>query len=323
MRWVMSASAFEAQLPLTLGETNFTKLGTRYVGKVRDTYAENDRLLIVTTDRLSAFDRVLTTLPFKGDMLNTLSHFWFQHTADIVKNHVIDLVDPAALVARLTQPVLVEVVVRGALTGSLWRAYQQGFDPHGLRLPPDLKKDVKFERPLVTPSTKAPVGEHDEPLTDDAVVKRQLVDAKTWSEIKEKAIALFEAGQRHAAKQGLILVDTKYEFGLLKGELLLIDEMHTPDSSRYWVAAEYDTRLKAGQPQKMLDKENLRQWLLTERKFNGHGEVPTIPDEIRCSLAEQYAEAWHWIIGRPFAAAAGNTLERLVKNLKASGFSVD
>jgi phosphoribosylaminoimidazole-succinocarboxamide synthase len=317
----MDDADFRRQLKSTLQGTHFTKLGTRYAGKVRDTYASGDRLLIVTTDRLSAFDRVLTTLPFKGDMLSSLSHFWFQKTADIVKNHVIDLVDPAVLVARLTRPILVEVVIRGALTGSLWRDYEKGIDAHALKLEPGLLKDMLFEKPILTPSTKAPVGQHDLPLSEHDIVKSGLVDAKRLDEIKDKAFALFEAGQQHARARGLILVDTKYEFGLLNDQLIVIDEMHTPDSSRYWVAAEYQQRFAAGQSQKMLDKENLRQWLLTERQFSGHGDAPEIPDAIRCSLSAQYCEAWEWIVGKPFAGTVGDTHQRIVQNLEQAGFS--
>ncbi len=315
----MSLSIFEAQLPFTLASTNFSSLGTRYVGKVRDTYASDNRLILVTTDRLSAFDRVLTTLPFKGDMLSTLAHFWFKKTEHIAKNHVVELVDPAVLIAHRTQPLAVEVVVRGALTGSLWRDYQAGNDAHHIALPPGLRKDSLFERPLITPSTKAPVGLHDEPMADADVVKRGIADTKRWSEVKEKALALFAEGQRHAASRGLILVDTKYEFGLFKDTLLVIDEMHTPDSSRYWVKSEYAQRFAQGVPQKMLDKENLRQWLLEEKNFSGHGEAPSIPDSFRCTLAASYLEAWEWIVGQPMSLKAGSTEARLRHNLSAAG----
>jgi phosphoribosylaminoimidazole-succinocarboxamide synthase len=314
----MSAEALRAQLPYTLSSTDFPALGEKYQGKVRDTYRQGDRLVLITTDRLSAFDRVLTTLPFKGDLLNTLAHFWFEQTKHVVKNHVLDVPDPCVIVGRRAEPFRVEFVVRRYLTGSLWREYLAGRDPHGLKLPPGLKKDQRFEWPLVTPSTKAPQGEHDAPLTEAQVIGHGLMSPRNWARAKEAALALFELGQQQAAAQGLILVDTKYEFGLAGDELLVIDELHTPDSSRYWVAEGSEERFKRGEPQVMLDKENLRQWLLTERGFSGHGPAPSIPDEVRVDLAAKYLTAWERITGRRFDAQVGDVRARLEKNLKAA-----
>jgi phosphoribosylaminoimidazole-succinocarboxamide synthase len=312
----MRAQALAAQLPFTLDATDFPALGEKYQGKVRDTYAKGDRLVLITTDRLSAFDHVLTTLPFKGDLLNTLAHFWFKKTAHVVKNHVLDMPDPCVTVARKAEPYKVEFVVRGYLTGSLWRDYEKGGDPYGLKLSAGLKKDSVFPTPLLTPSTKAPKGEHDLPLSEADVVAKGLLSARDLQEAKEATLALFAAGQAHAKTQGLILVDTKYEFGKVDGKLTLIDEMHTPDSSRFWEEKEYATRYAKGEPQLMLDKENLRQWLINERGFSGHGPLPTIPDDVRVALTEKYLTAYERITGTEFALQPGNVKERLAANLK-------
>lgn len=313
------AAALEAQLPHTLSRTDFPTLGQKYQGKVRDTYRSADRLVLVTTDRLSAFDHVLTTLPFKGDLLNQLAHFWFQKTAHIVKNHVLDMPDPCVIVARVAKAFPIEFVVRGYLTGSLWRDYEAGKDPYGLRLPPGMKKDQAFEHPLLTPSTKAPLGQHDEPLSEADIVARGLLSERELSRAKEAALALFTEGQRLVRSRGLLLVDTKYELGLAGGELIAIDELHTPDSSRYWVAEGSEARFAQGEAQVMLDKENLRQWLIQERGFMGQGPLPTIPDEVRVSLAATYVTAYERITGAPFAMTTGDVTARLTANLRKAG----
>src|SRR3954468_21644209 len=189
----MDANLLQKQLSLTLSATDFPALGDKYRGKVRDTYRKGDRLVLITTDRLSAFDHILTTLPFKGDLLNQLAHFWFQKTAAVVKNHVLDMPDPCVTVARRAQPFAIEFVVRAHLTGSLWRDYEAGRDPYGLGLPKGLKKDQAFERPILTPSTKAPLGAHDEPLSGAQVVERRLASARDWQRASEAALALFAA----------------------------------------------------------------------------------------------------------------------------------
>ncbi len=304
------------QLPHTLKATDFPSLGEKYRGKVRDTYRSGDRLVLITTDRLSAFDHVLTTLPFKGDVLNQLAHFWFKKTAHIVKNHVIDMPDPCVIVGRRADALPIEFVVRGYLTGSLWRDYEAGRDPYLLKLPPGMKRDQKLPGPTLTPSTKAPAGQHDEPISEADVLRRDLVPAKEWQRAKEATFALFAEGQKHAATQGLILVDTKYEFGRTGKELMVIDEMHTPDSSRFWVSAGSAERLAKGEAQVMLDKENLRQWLITERGFSGHGPLPQIPDEVRVSLAATYVSASERITGVPVELKVGDVRERLEANLR-------
>lgn len=314
----VSDQTLHQQLAHTLSKTDFPALGEKYQGKVRDTYRQGDRLVLITTDRLSAFDHVLTTLPFKGDLLNTLASFWFKKTSHVVKNHVLDVPDPCVTVARRAEPFAIEFVVRGYLTGSLWRDYEAGRDPYGLALPAGLKKDSKFPAPILTPSTKAPIGTHDEPLSEAQVLERKLVSARDWQRAKEAALGLFAEGTKQAAAQGLIFVDTKYEFGRIGDELVVIDEMHTPDSSRFWRAEGYEARLSKGEPQVMLDKENLRQWLIQERGFSGHGAPPAIPDDVRVSLSQKYVTAYETITGGAFTPAVGSVAARLEKNLKAA-----
>ncbi|MFZ5472086.1 MAG: phosphoribosylaminoimidazolesuccinocarboxamide synthase [Myxococcota bacterium] len=309
------------QLPHTLAQTHFPSLGERYQGKVRDTYRRGDRLVLITTDRLSAFDHVLTTIPFKGEVLNRLASFWFQKTAHVVKNHVLDVPDPNVTVARRCQPFPVELVVRGYLTGSLWRDLQKGTHlAYGVPLDAAMKKDQAFERPILTPTTKAEYGAHDEPISEKEIVARGLLSERDLAEAKEAALALFSEGQKWARSRGLLLVDTKYELGKAGDELVLIDEIHTPDSSRYWVADEYEARLARGEEQRMLDKENIRQWLIRERGFFGQGKPPPIPDEVRVELAEKYLAAYERITGEALTLKVGEVSARIEKNLRAKGY---
>ena len=307
----MANHALQAQLHWTLRETHLTHLGERYLGKVRDVYRTGKVLVLVTTDRLSAFDRVLTTVPFKGEVLNRLAQFWFERTQHLVPNHLIEVPDPNVMIARPCQPFAVEVVVRGYLTGSLWRDYQKGEAPYGLKLPGGMRKDERFPTPVLTPSTKAPKGEHDAPIAEREVVRSGLASEKDWGQIREYALALFRYGQQWASEHGLILVDTKYEFGVLDGKIHVIDEMHTPDSSRFWSASEYEKRFAAGHEQKMLDKENIRQWLLKERGFAGDGEPPNIPDLVRMDLAQKYLDAYAAITGTTLALKPGPVEPRI------------
>lgn len=317
----MSTAALNQQLALTLRETDFPTLGEKYRGKVRDTYRKADRLTLITSDRLSAFDHILTTIPFKGEILNRLSAFWFEKTKHVVRNHLLDVPDPNVAVARACQPIAVEVVIRGYLTGSLWRDYQKDRrTAYGITFDAGLKKDQKFETALLTPSTKEQYGKHDEPISEAEIVKRGVVTQKEWEEIADKARGLFAAGQQWARSRGLILVDTKYEFGRVGGELVVIDEIHTPDSSRYWMASEYETRFGRGEDQKMLDKENIRQWLIRERNFQGHGTPPLIPDDVRVDLATKYLAAYEQITGTTLALEPGDVNARIARNLKSKEY---
>jgi len=315
----MATDILRKQLAFTLEKTEWPQLGKLYRGKVRDVYVRDNNLVLVSTDRLSAFDKVLTTLPFKGDLLNQLSVFWFQHTQNLVPNHLLDSPDACVSIVKKAVPFSVEFVVRGFLTGSLWRDYAAGNDAYALGLPPGLQKNQRLPNPLLTPSTKATSGEHDLPLPEKDVVASGRMSAKHFAQAKEAALALFEAGQALASQRGLILVDTKYEFGLAEGKLLLIDEIHTPDSSRYWRKESYDERFSQGLPQEMLDKENLRRWLLEEKHYQGDGPIPTIPEDIRLSLAQAYLQAFSTLTGQPMPLHVGNVHARVENHLRQRG----
>lgn len=309
-----------AQIPHVLKGTNFPNLGERYEGKVRDNYTKGDRRILVVTDRLSAFDRIITLIPFKGQVLNQMAQFWFEQTKDICGNHVIEFPDPNVVVAKQCQALPVEMVVRGYITGvtstSAWTHYEKGVRNFcGNELPDGLKKDQKLPEPILTPSTKAEKGDHDESVSREEILERGVISPEQFDEMAEKAMALYKRGVEVAAKQGIILVDTKYEFGVSPdGEIVLIDEIHTPDSSRFWFADEYEERLASGTPQKKIDKEYLREWL-AERGFVGEGEVPEVPDEIKAETARRYIESYELITGQKFEAEVGDVAARLEQNL--------
>ena len=310
----------KAQLPYTLREADFPGLGELYRGKVRDNYSKGDRMVMITTDRLSAFDRVLTTIPFKGELLNRLTTFWFEKTKGVAPNHILDVPDPSVLVVRKLQPLAVEMVVRGYLTGSLWRDFQagKGAKAYGIELPREMRKDQQFETPILTPSTKEDLGKHDQPISSRELVARGTLTRKQWDALARMTLDLFAAGQAWARKRGLILVDTKYEFGVdAKGSLWVIDEIHTADSSRYWIAEGSDERFRRGEDQKMLDKEFFRQWLIRERNYQGEGPLPEIPDEVRAQLAGKYAELVQTLTGEASKLQVGDTRARIEKALKA------
>ncbi|MCP3683031.1 MAG: phosphoribosylaminoimidazolesuccinocarboxamide synthase [bacterium] len=307
------------QIGNALLETDFDYLGDKYKGKVRDTYKKDDKMVIVTTDRISAFDRVLGTIPFKGQVLNQMTAFWFEKTKDDVKNHVIDIPDPNVMVVKKCEPLPIEIVVRGYMTGSMWRSYEKGEEIVWKKLPEGMKKDQKFDEPLLTPSTKADTG-HDMPISREDIVKSVLPEEE-YKKIEEAAIKLFNKGTEMAAKQGLILVDTKYEFGKSGDEYLVVDEIHTPDSSRYWVKEGYEERFEKGEEQQMLDKEYLRQWLIKERNFMGDGAIPELPDEIKIEAAKRYIELFERITGQKFKGTPGLVDDRIRKNLQKRGYT--
>ena len=312
-----------AQLPYTLQGADFPALGEHYRGKVRDNFAKDDRIVMITTDRLSAFDRVLTTVPFKGELLNRLTVFWFEKTKDVAPNHILDVPDPSVLVVRRLQPLSMEMVVRGYLTGSLWRDYQggKGAKAYGIDLPQQMRKDERFPKPILTPSTKEAVGSHDLPISPAELVARGTLTQKQWDETAEMALALFARGQEWARQRGLILVDTKYEFGLdAQGKIWVIDEIHTPDSSRYWIAQGSEERFTRGEDQKMLDKEFFRQWLIKERGYQGDGPLPGIPDEVRAQLAGKYVELVETLTGEAPKLEPGDTRARIQKALRKRGY---
>ena len=316
---MLSNIILKNQLKHTLDKTNF-KIGKKYEGKVRDNYILNGKRIIITTDRISAFDRVLCTIPFKGQVLNQTSAFWFEKTKNIVKNHVINVPDPNVMVVKECNPYPVEMVVRGYITGvtttSAWYNYERGVRNFcGNILPEGLKKNQKLGKPIITPSTKAEHGMHDESISGEEIIKRKLVDEKTYRKMEKAALALFDFGTKLVAKNNLILVDTKYEFGDLYGELVLIDEIHTPDSSRFWIKNTYNELFSRWQEPQKLDKEYVRQWL-AEKGFIGEGKIPAIPDEVKIEAAKRYITAYEMITGKEFNARNGNVLERIEYNLK-------
>lgn len=272
----------------------------------------------ITTDRLSAFDHVIAGIPYKGQVLNQLSAWWFEQTAGIVANHVVSVPDPNVTVAIETVPLPVEVIVRGAITGvtstSLWRRYAAGhriIDGH--RLPDGLRKNMLLPDPIITPTTKPPAGSglHDEPLAPSDVVARGLVDAGLWEQVSAAALALFQLGQQVAADAGLILADTKYEFGLdSAGTLRVIDEIHTPDSSRFWVAATHRSRLAAGAEPESLDKEAVR-LVLAERGYRGDGPPPVLPTEVVAATTARYIDAYERLTSQAFEHGSYPVAERL------------
>jgi len=322
---MLNAAELAAALPDVLERLpSLEGLGPAQSGKVRDAWVlPHGKRLIVTSDRVSAFDRVVGTIPFKGQVLNELSAWWFRHTRDVVDNHLVAVPDPNAMVVRDAEPLPVEVIVRGFLTGvtstSLWTMYDSGVvRPYGLDLPPGMLKNDRLPHPVVTPTTKALAGQHDRPLSSAEVVTSGLVSAELWARVEATALALFAAGQRRAEAAGLLLVDTKYEFGLVRDEagrvtLTLIDEVHTPDSSRYWVRNAWERRTPE-HPPAHLDKELLRQELAA-LGYRGDGPPPPLPDALRVRLAGRYIELFERLTGEAFAARAGSVVARVTSAL--------
>ena len=299
----MHDDVIAAQLDRTLRETHFDDLGTRYSGKVRDTYAVEDALLLVTTDRISAFDFILPqAIPFKGQVLNQIAAYFFERTADVVPNHVIAVPDANLTVATRCEPVPIEFVMRGYLAGHAWREYRAGRRALcGRPLPEGLKQNSPLPAPLLTPATKADEG-HDEDISREDIIRRGILDAVTFDELEAYASALFARGTQIAADRGLILVDTKYEFGRKPdGTYVVIDEVHTPDSSRYFYADSYDDLLERDAPQRQLSKEFVREWLM-DHGFQGQPgqHLPDLPDAFRIDVSRRYIELFETVTGRPF-----------------------
>ena len=282
------------------------RLGDRRDGKVRVSYELPDRRrLFVTTDRLSAFDRIIAGVPYKGQVLNQLSWWWFEHSRDIVANHALATPDPNVLVATAAIPLTVEVIVRGYITGvtdtALWTRYAAGERTiYGYPFPDGLRKNTPLPEPIITPTTKGGAGSHDEPLSSAEVVARGLVDAGLWAAVESAALAVFERGARRGLEVGLILADTKFEFGVdADGELLLIDEALTPDSSRWWVAETYDERLAAGTEPESLDKEVVRR-ALADAGYTGDGPIPKLSAEVWAATSARYIDAYERLTATTF-----------------------
>jgi phosphoribosylaminoimidazole-succinocarboxamide synthase len=293
---------------------NFENQNHVYHGKVRDVYTVGETLVVIATDRISAFDHILPkAIPHKGAVLNGIASYFLQATTDIVPNWLIATPDPNVSIGKKCEPVRIEMVVRGYLAGHAAREYNAGKRILcGVVLPDGLKENDKLPAPIITPSTKAVEG-HDEDISREDILSRSLVEKSVYETMEKYTYALFERGQKMANERGLILVDTKYEFGILNGEVVLIDEIHTPDSSRYFYLEGYDEKQKTGAPQKQLSKEFVRQWLI-ENGFQGKDgqAMPEMPDEFVDTITNRYIELYEIITGKTFVKAVGNnTLQRV------------
>ena len=310
----------KTNLKNTVTKTDLEGFNLIHSGKVRDTYEKDGKYILVTTDRQSAFDRILASVPFKGAVLNLFSAFWFDQTKGIVDNHLIATPDPNVAVVKKLKIFPVEVVVRGYITGttdtSAWMNYKNGERLFcGVQLEEGLKKNQKFDTPIITPTTKA--EDHDEKISRDEIISRGLVSEEKWNKIEKAALAIFKRGQEMAAEKGFILVDTKYEFGEDEmGNIVLADEVNTPDSSRYWVADSYEQRFAAGEEPQSLDKEFLRLWFV-DHCDPYHDEVlPEAPDELVEELSYRYIEIYEKLTGKEFKYNADIPInERIQKNL--------
>jgi len=309
-----------AQLGKTLGATDFPELGEKYEGKVRDSYVRDGKRTLVATDRLSAFDVVLGTIPFKGQVLNEMAAFWFEATADLVPNHVINVPDPAVMVARECQLLPVEFVMRAYMTGvtstSIWTHYQKGARSFcGHDLPDGMRKNQALPKAILTPSTKAEKGEHDRSVSRAEILEMGVLSAADFDRAADMCARVFAFGQQEALRRGLILVDTKYEIGRRPdGTLCFIDEIHTPDSSRYWYADDYDARFAAGEEPRGLDKEYVRR-TLADQGYRGEGPAPKLTDEVRVEAARRYIQVCELVTGRPFVPNTDEPIARIRKNL--------
>ncbi|MHA1680614.1 MAG: phosphoribosylaminoimidazolesuccinocarboxamide synthase [Promethearchaeota archaeon] len=297
-----------------------------YEGKVRDNYNAGSSRIIIVTDRLSAFDRIITTIPYKGQLLNQTAAFWFEKTGKNVPNHVIDVPDPNIMIVKECKPLPVEMVIRGYITGSAWRAYEK--DPNvsisGIQFRPGLRKYEKLDSPVITPSTKAASG-HDEPISREKIIDQGIVSKEIYIQIEEMAKKLFEMGTEISASNGLILVDTKYEFGLDAEEnVVVIDEIHTPDSSRYWMLNSYEDLFSQGKDPEVLDKEFFRDWLRLEKNFMGDGPIPQVDVEVKISLCKRYIRNYEILLGQKFDLDSIGTdthpIDRIGARLKELGY---
>ncbi|MBK7073832.1 MAG: phosphoribosylaminoimidazolesuccinocarboxamide synthase [Myxococcales bacterium] len=324
-------AALHAQLAHTLDRTSWTTMAgrgplVRYDGKVRDCYIDRARgeRVIVVTDRLSAFDMVIGLIPFKGQVLNQLAQYWFRETAHLAPNHVVASPDPNVCIGREVRPLAVELVMRAYLTGvtstSVWKAYEAGARSFaGHALPDGLRKNQPLPQPILTPSTKAAKGGHDVTVSKDELLAMGQVTPDEFERAAAIAARLFAFGQARAAERGLILADTKYEMGVTDaGEVIVIDEIHTPDSSRYWYADDYEARLAAGQEPRSLDKEYVRRYLAEEAGYRGDGPPPPLPDHVRVEAAKRYIASFEQVTGTRFEPAVGDARARIAAVLGAA-----
>lgn len=302
-----------------LKETNFDFLGKKKAGKVRDIYEQNDKLILISTDRHSSFDRIIAHIPHKGQVLNQVSAWWFERTKDVVPNHVIAIPDPNVTAAKKLKAVPIEAIVRGYLTGvtdtAIWTRYQKGERTFGgIALPDGMKKNQKLPRPLFDPTTKE--AKHDRALSSDELVLEGFVTHGLFDRVKQKALELFARGQEIAAKRGLVLVDTKYEFGLDGDALVLIDEIHTPDSSRYWQLGSYKARFSRGEEPEYFDKEFLRLWFKGRCDPYKDAALPPAPVELVEEMSRRYIQMYEQITGEKFVAGEEPIIPRMERNLE-------
>jgi len=321
---MIEASILRDLIPLGFEKSSLPLPGGRS-GKVRDCYdLPNQQLLMVVSDRLSAFDRNLAVVPFKGQVLNQLSAWWFEQTKSIIGNHLLATLDPNASVVIQTEPFLVEVVVRGYMTGvtttALWYRYQTGERQiYGYTFPDGLRKNQVLPEPIITPTTKGGPGGHDQRLTCSEVVTTGLLDAGTWDQVQAAALELFHQGQATAAKAGIILVDTKYEFGRAPDRrILLIDEVHTPDSSRFWKADSYPELFERGKEPENFDKEFVR-LAFADLGYRGDGEPPAVPLDLWIAASQRYISIFERLTGIPFLPGEYPVEPRLRTNLRKAG----
>jgi phosphoribosylaminoimidazole-succinocarboxamide synthase len=291
-------------LPHTIKETNFKSFGKKIQGKVRDCFVVNNKRILVSSDRFSAFDVVLTSIPFKGQILNDLASYWFKKTSPIIPNHVISRPHPNVFIGHELKIIPIEIIVRGHLSGSAWRDYKAGLPISGISLPSGMKKHEKFPIPIITPSTKAESGSHDRPISKEEILKSGIVSEELWTQVEESALQLFNFAAHEVSGRGLLLFDTKYEFGVLEmedgtQELYLADEIHTQDCSRFCVQDTFEERLSEGKEPEMLDKEYIRVWLM-ERGYMGEGTPPEFTDSFRVEIAKTYIRAYELITGNSF-----------------------
>jgi len=321
---MVAESILRAGLKTTLTTTDLVGLGEKYDGKVRDCYVGKSEIHLVATDRLSAFDMVVTTLPFKGQVLNRLSAWWFEQTANVVPNHLLGTPDPNVTRATRCDPLPIELVVRAYVTGvtstSIWTAYERGERVFcGNRLPDGLRKNEKLPAPILTPSTKAPKGAHDKSVSRGEILAEGRISEADFDRCAEMAMTLFAEGSRIAARSGIILVDTKYEVGRKPdGTIVIMDEIHTPDSSRFWYEKSYAETFGAGTDPEGLDKEYVRRWLAREANYRGDGPPPIVPDDVRIEAARRYIEAFERLTGTTFEPDTRDPASRIPKNLGLS-----
>src|SRR5260221_5688084 len=318
---MIQSNAILKALPKVLEKIEIPHLGKKQSGKVRDFYVGKEERVMVTTDRQSAFDVVLGCIPYKGAVLNQLAAFWFEKTQNIVLNHMISVPDLNILIARNCEGIPIEMIVRGYISGvtktSIWYSYEKGERIiYGQKFPEGLKKNQKLPSPVITPTTHGggPSG-HDERLTKEEILEKKIVSKKLYEQMEKVSLELFDFGSKLCKKRGLILVDTKYEFGIYKGKLMLMDEIHTPDSSRFWVAKTYRKKFSSGEEPENFDKEFLRLWY-AEKGYKGDGTPPKMSKDLIVALSQRYIAVYEKITGKKFKAFAYPIEKRITKNIE-------